>query len=129
MEEIKNFIGVVAVGLTFFGYIPYIRDTIKGKTKPHIYTWFLWALISFVAFALQISHGAGIGSFVTLAAAIVCFVIFIFGMNTFRFSLGLLALKNYSLVTVLYPLTWLIANGLFSIFLIVRRRQVARQRD
>jgi hypothetical protein len=48
-------------------------------------------------------------------------------MNTFRFSLGLFALKNYTIVTTLYPLTWLIANGLFSIFLMVRRRQVAKK--
>ena len=193
MEEIKNFVGVLATALTFIGYVPYIRDTIKGKTKPHIYTWFLWALISFVAFGLQISHGGGSGSYVTLAAAIVCFIIFVFGlrigdkditisdkvlllfaivsvilwpfanqpvisviilagtdllsfiptirkswrkpytetlssyaMNTFRFSLGLFALQTYTLVTVLYPLTWLFANGLFSIYLLVRRSQVKR---
>lgn len=191
MDEIKNLIGLVAIFLTFFGYIPYIKDTIKGKTHPHVYSWFLWASISAIAFALQISHGAGIGGFVTLAAAIVCYVICFFGirsgikditksdtvfliltlialviwlfakqpvfsvillsvtemlafiptirkswhkphtetlssyiMNTFRFTLGILALKQYSIITSLYPFTWLIANGLFSILLILRRKHI-----
>ena len=187
----KYLLGVVAIILTFTGYIPYIKDTIKGKTKPHIYTWFLWSLVTFIAFALQVSGGAGFGAFVTLAAAIVSFLIFLLGLrigdkditktdtalliaslfaiglwilakqpvlsvilvssidvlsfvptirkswhkphtetlssyliNTFRFTLALLALRNYSIVTYLFPLTLAIANGLFSIYLILRRKHI-----
>jgi uncharacterized protein with PQ loop repeat len=187
----KEIIGIIAVLLTFVGYIPYIRDILKGKTKPHVYTWFIWGLVTAIAFGLQISADAGPGAFTTLAAAIVCFVIFGFGLrqgernitpsdtvflilslialvlwifakqpvlsvilvssidmlgfaptirkswhrpyeetlisyeiNTLRFSLALLALNQYTLVTALYPITWIIANGLFSIYLIIRRKSV-----
>ncbi len=37
----KEFISGIAVALTFVGYVPYMRDTIKGKTRPHVYTWFV----------------------------------------------------------------------------------------
>jgi len=77
----KNIIGIVAVILTFVGYIPYIRDTIKGKTKPHIYSWFIWAFITFIIFALQILGHAGAGAFTTLAAALLCLTIFILGLK------------------------------------------------
>jgi hypothetical protein len=187
----KEAIGFVAVALTFVGYIPYIRDTLKGKTKPHIYTWFIWALVTAIAFALQLSDKAGAGAYVTLAAAMVCFAIFIIGTrqgdkditkldtlflifsfialglwlfadqpvlsivllssidmlgfiptirkswykpnqetlssyatNTFRFGLAIIALQHYTIVTSLYPITWIIANGGFSIFLVVRRKQL-----
>ena len=43
--QIKTIIGIVAIILTFIGYIPYTRDIVKNKTKPHIYTWILWAVI------------------------------------------------------------------------------------
>lgn len=176
--------------LTFVGYVPYVRDTIRGKTTPHIYTWFIWGLVTAIAFGLQISDRAGFGAFTTLAAALVCFIIFGFGLrqgnkeitkmdtvffilslfalilwlfakqpvlsvilvsaidmlgfiptirkswhkpheetlisyvtNTFRFSLAILALNRYTLITSLYPITWVIANGLFSIFLLARRKQ------
>ena len=187
----KEILGIIAVILTFTGYVPYIRDTAKGKTTPHIYTWFIWAFVTAIAFALQITHNAGPGAYTTLAAAIVCFIIFGFGVrqgnknveksdtiffvlalvalvlwlfakqpvlsvillstidmlgfiptirkswhkpheetlisymtNTFRFGLAILALSHYTIVTALYPVTWVIANGLFSIFLISRRKQL-----
>src|SRR6185369_9197197 len=48
-----------------------------------------------------------------------------YGMNSLRFGLALLAMAHYSVVTVLYPATWLVANVLFCVLLILRRRQVA----
>lgn len=45
-------------------------------------------------------------------------------LNTFRFGLAIIALQQYSLITALYPVSWVIANGLFAIMLIVRRKQV-----
>lgn len=77
----KDIISVIAVVLTFVGYVPYIMDTIKGKTKPHIYSWFLWAFVTFIVFALQVFGKAGVGAFVTLATALLCLTIFLLGMR------------------------------------------------
>lgn len=190
---IKAIIGIIAVLLTFIGYIPYIKDIIAGKTKPHIYSWFLWGFVTAIVFALQFSDNAGIGSFVTLAAALMCFVViflskkfkvtseitssdkfFIFlafitlliwivtkqallsailatiidvlafaptirkswknpysetlsfyFLNTFRFGLAVFALSNYSLITAVYPVSWMVINGLFGVMLVVRRKNQA----
>jgi hypothetical protein len=195
MLEIKNILGYVATFLVFIGYIPYLRDVAKGKTKPHIYSWFLWSFVTLVAFALQASGGAGSGSLVTLAAALMCIVVIIFGLiykarikivvfdnifmilaiialglwliakqpllstilltlvdllgfaptvrkswdkpysetlsfyflNIFRFTLAIVALQKYSIITALYPVAWLSANGLFTLMLIIRRRQIVKK--
>lgn len=186
----KEVVGILAVILTFVGYIPYIRDTLAGKTKPHAYTWLIWSFISGVAFALQVSDKGGVGTFVTLAAAVVCFFIFCLSLrkgtkditrsdtiflclslvatgvwlfaeqpvisiillslidilgflptirkswnkpheetlesyilNTFRFCLAIFALQRYTIITVLYPIIWVVANGLFSLMLIIRRKK------
>ncbi len=193
MQDIKTIISVIAVLLIFIAYIPYIRDTLKGRTTPHIYTWFIWGLVTTIAFGLQISAGAGVGSWVTFAVVIACFFVFILGLrngkkditkldtaffllsfialflwliakqpvlsvilvsiidmlgfiptirkswnkphsetlflyslNSFRHSLSLLALEHYSIVTYLYPLTWTFANALFSLMLIIRRKQLSK---
>jgi len=76
MAEMKNILGYVATLLVFASYIPYIRDVLKKSTKPHPYTWFLWSFITLIAFGLQFTGGAGSGSLVTLAAAIMCMVVF-----------------------------------------------------
>lgn len=77
----KEFVGIIAVILTFVGYAPYISDTVKGKTKPHVYSWFIWAFVTFIIFALQILGNGGAGAYVTLATAILCLAIFVLGMK------------------------------------------------
>lgn len=81
MTELKDIVGVVAVALTFIGYVPYLKDVVHGRTKPHIYSWFLWGFVTFIAFALQISAGGGIGAFVTLAASLMCLTVFVLGIT------------------------------------------------
>ncbi len=189
--DIKNISGVVAIALTIIGYAPYLRDVVKGKTKPHIFSWFIWAIVTFIIYALQVSAGAGFGSLVTLAVAIASVIIFILGfkngnkdikkidvvflvlallsiplwlvvdqpvlsiillstidmlgflptirkswnaphsetlslyaITTFRHILSIVALANYNIITLLFPSTWVVANALFSIILIVRRRYI-----
>ena len=191
MIEIKMILSLTAIALTLLGYLPYLKDTISKKTTPHIYTWFIWGLVTAIAYGLQVNAGAGIGSWVTLVVAIVCFIIFGFGLkngnrditksdttffilsilamllwliakqplfsvlfvsfidilgfiptirkswknpfsetlisyeiNSVRHGLSILALQEYNIVTWLYPATWVLANGLFSLMLIIRRRQV-----
>ena len=191
--EIKTIIAFVAVVLSIIGYAPYIRNTLKGKTIPHVYTWGIWGINAAIAFALQVSAGAGVGSLVTLTVLILnCVVIvlglrigkkdittsdtvflilsfvalglwiiakqpvlsiilvaaigalgfaptirkswnkpdsetlFLYGLNTFRHTLSLFALQQYNIITWLYPATWTALNGLFSLMLIVRRRQLQK---
>src|SRR5947209_8666143 len=68
MIEFKAILSLIAVALTFAGYVPYIRSIIKKQTKPHLYSWFVWLLDDIVIFALQITHGAGVGALFVLAA-------------------------------------------------------------
>ncbi|MDB5259741.1 MAG: conserved hypothetical rane protein [Candidatus Taylorbacteria bacterium] len=79
--DYKIFISIIAVILTFVGYVPYIRDVIKKKTKPHAFTWFVFTLSGGVGYALQVFGGAGVGSWALLAAVIICFVIFILSLR------------------------------------------------
>lgn len=193
MSEIKNILGYIATLLVFVSYIPYFRDTLSGKTKPHPYTWFLWSFITLIAFGLQFIGGAGSGSLVTLAAAIMCMAVLLltlfqknkikivktdtiflilafialglwliakqpalsailittidviaffptirkswskpytetlifYLLETFRFGLAIIALQKYSIITTLYPATWLSVEFLFALMLIYRRKQVS----
>lgn len=79
--DYKIIISSGAVILTFVGYVPYIRDVLKKKTKPHVFTWLVFTLAGGVAYALQVVGGAGVGSWALLAAVIVCFIIFLLGLR------------------------------------------------
>lgn len=81
MFEIKDIIGAITVILGVVGYLPYFRDILRGKTKPHVYTWFVWGVITFIVFALQVSGEAGAGSWVTLVAAFLSLSVFVLGLR------------------------------------------------
>ena len=53
----------------------------SSKTKPYLFSWFVWGCVAALAFALQVSDNAGLWSFVTLATALICFVIILFGLK------------------------------------------------
>jgi hypothetical protein len=81
MQDLKPVIGIIAVILVFIGYAPYLRDVIKGKTKPHVYSWIIWTLETAIIAALQISAGAGAGAWVSLAVVVLGIFVLILGIR------------------------------------------------
>jgi uncharacterized protein with PQ loop repeat len=70
MYSLAEYIGAVAVLLTFLGYVPYIQDILRGKTKPHMFSWLVWSVSTGVIAALQVYGGAGAGAWSTCALAL-----------------------------------------------------------
>ena len=77
----KPWLSAGATLLIVAAYAPYIRDILKGKTRPHVYTWCVSGLVTMIACGLQLSGGAGWGSAPTFAAAAA-------GLGVFVLSLG-----------------------------------------
>lgn len=187
----KQAFGVIATILTFGAYIPYLRDIIRGKTHPHIYSWALWGILTVLIVALQIKDGAGPAVFITIAAGMMCLLVILLSLkygkrditvsdkvvlvltlfaigfwlfadrpitavilatiadllafiptvrkswnkprsetlslfvtNALRFSIALFAVQNYTLLTSLWLVVWAVVNALFSVMLIIRRKQL-----
>ena len=68
-------LSVAASVIGFFGYVPYIRDTLKGTTKPHVLSWLGWGALEVIAFFAQLTKGAGPGAWVTGASALIVIAI------------------------------------------------------
>ncbi len=62
-----NFVYLAAV-LNFIGTFDYLLGTIKGKLKPNRVTWILWSLAPLIAFAAEVTQGAGITGLMTFTA-------------------------------------------------------------
>ncbi len=76
MFDYKIILGLIAVVIALAGYIPYFKDIFRGKTKPHAFTWLVWASLTGIAFFGQLFDGGGAGAWVTGFTALVSFVIF-----------------------------------------------------
>ncbi len=79
--EIRTLLGVLSVVVNFIGYIPYFKDTLQKRTKPHVFTWLTWFLLPAIGFAVQVTNGAGPGSWVMGFTALASFVIFMFALK------------------------------------------------
>ncbi len=75
MTDPKTLLGITAVLMTVAAHIPYFLTTLKGTNKPHIFTWVIWSLLTFIAFAAQVAGHAGPGAWVTGVTGLICVII------------------------------------------------------
>ena len=110
--------GIVAAVFGICAYIPYIRAVIKGRTRPHVFSWFLWCLMSAIVFFAQVSAGAGAGAWVTASIAVLCAVIFALALRQGETSITLS--DRISLIAALaaIPLWLLTKDPLWSVILL-----------
>jgi len=80
----KIVLGVLAIMIGMYGYIPYFRDIFAGKTKPHAFSWFVWFLLTAIAFVAQIADKGGAGAWVTGFTALVSLIITILAIRVGR---------------------------------------------
>ena len=58
----KEFLSGVAIAITFVAFVPYIRDILRAKTRPHVFSWVIWGATTFVAFLAQLEGKGGVGA-------------------------------------------------------------------
>lgn len=68
-------IGFIAIALGIIGSIPYVYDILKGKTKPHLFSNLIWAIVTTIAFFGQTAAGGGPGAWTTGVMAIITILI------------------------------------------------------
>jgi hypothetical protein len=56
--DVAAVLGVLAGLASVVNTIPYIRDTVRGTTRPHRGTWLIWAVLAIVVYASQRADGA-----------------------------------------------------------------------
>jgi chromate transport protein ChrA len=75
------YLGIVTIIIAVVSYAIYIRDVLGGSTKPHGFTWFVWALLNSYIFFQQIQNNAGAGAWVTGVAALANLFIFLLALK------------------------------------------------
>lgn len=53
---------LLASALTFYIFIPYIRSIRRGEMRPHVFSWIIWGLTTFIVFFAQFAAGGGAGA-------------------------------------------------------------------
>jgi hypothetical protein len=58
----KHLVAAAAIVLRFALFIRYILSIRLARTKPHVFSWVIWGLVTFVVFLAQLAGQAGIGA-------------------------------------------------------------------
>jgi hypothetical protein len=66
----------IAVILDIFGYYPYLKDTIKKKTTPHLYSWLVWAITQGTATVALIYGGGNFAALSLMIGTVLVLVVF-----------------------------------------------------
>ncbi len=81
MSDYHIVLGIVAVLLTFTGYGLYFRSLFKEGTKPHPFTWFLFAVLDGTVFVAQVWSGGGPGAWATGAGTLLASLVFLLALQ------------------------------------------------
>lgn len=77
----KIYLASIAAVLAVVGNIPYLIDILRGRVRPHPYTWMIWTIVSGTIFFGQLARGAGVGALPTAASEIFTLIIFLFSLR------------------------------------------------
>lgn len=109
----KEIIGVITVTIALSTYLPYLKDTIIGKVKPHPFSWIIWTFLGGIAYAAQLANHAGPGAWMSGVALAMCILIILFSLregfkNIKKFDIGIFcaALAALALWVITNDATW-----------------------
>ena len=115
---IYSFFAIAATIISLVSYMPYLRDIKLGKTKPHVFSWIVWTLMTWIFFFAQISDGAGIGSLTS--GVTTCLCIYIIFASLKQSDKSIKPIDYFSLViSIMALLIWyFVKTPLYSVILI-----------
>ena len=114
------FVGVL---INLVGLFWYIKDVIKGGTKPNLVSWFIWSLAPFIGVFFQLKAGAGFSILPVFMAGFTSLVVIIVSVlkkngywkiNTFDVICGIISLFALTLYIMTHNLGVSIFFAIFS---------------
>jgi hypothetical protein len=76
MHLVAPVLGVLAAVLSVADTIPYVRDTLRGSTRPHRGTWLIWGTLAIVVVLSQRADGASWSLVMVVTDAVLTLLIF-----------------------------------------------------
>jgi hypothetical protein len=74
-------LGVLAAIVSVADTVPYLRDTVRGTTRPHRGTWLIWGSLAVIVCLSQRADGANWSLALTITQAVLCSAIFVLAIR------------------------------------------------
>jgi hypothetical protein len=99
------------------GAAVYLRDTLRGTTKPNRVTWLLWAVAPLLAAAVELKEGVGLRALPTIMVGFMPLLVFVGSFHN-RASVWRVRRIDYAcgVISVVGTITWFVTrNGILAI--------------
>ncbi len=115
----KSLFSLIAITLTFYAFIPYIRSIRSGKTRPHIFSWIIWGCVTFIIFLAQLSDHGGIGAWPVGFSGIITIYVAVLAYR-YKADITINTLDWFFLVSALttLPLWYLTSSPLWAVIIL-----------
>lgn len=67
---VKTLFSGISIVITLVAYFPYVIAIARDQTRPHVFSWVVWSLVTFIVFFAQLEADGGVGAWPTLVAAL-----------------------------------------------------------
>ncbi|MDB5204032.1 MAG: hypothetical protein JWP09_60 [Candidatus Taylorbacteria bacterium] len=118
MLDFKLALSVLAAIITIIGFIPYFKDIFNKMTRPHIYTWLIWAMTQSTA-TLALWYGGG--SFAVLSLVTGTILVILVFLLCFKYGTKNITRNDtLCLIIALFAVVawWQLKNPFLSVFLV-----------
>lgn len=109
MADLTPILGLLAGAVGIVDTVPYVRDMLRGLTRPHRGTWLIWGVLAVVAYGSQRADGGSWSLVMTGTQAILTGLVFLLAI---RHGEGGLSAVDLSLIGVAGAgvIGWLVAR-------------------
>ncbi len=89
MLNTGSLFGFLSVAMMVCSRAGYFTGIFRGRTRPHVFSWFIWGTISSIGFAAQVAEGAGPGSWARGFGSATCYLLVVLSYFKGEKNIGL----------------------------------------
>ncbi len=115
----KMNIGIIAALIMTTSYIPHVTSILKGHTRPHRGSRFIWTSLAFLSFYAQYTAGATDGLWFTGVMSLASFIVLILSISYGEYGFSFMDIHIYIFTLVAVIASIVLKNPLVSLVLII----------
>jgi len=110
---------LASIILKIVAYVPYFKHIIRGKCHPHAFSWFIWFVIIFIAFLIQLFGDAGAGAYTTLFSSLICLAVALLGFFVGRRDIVFIDHVVLVIAMAILPFWYFVQSPLLVILIVI----------
>jgi hypothetical protein len=116
--DFKLIIAIIATLLTIGAFFPYLRDVFRKRTKPHLYTWLIWAITQGTATVALLYGGGKFGAMSLIIGTMLVIVVLLLSFKYGTKNITRIDTSILILALLAIGVWWQLDSPLLAVFMV-----------